>query len=74
MRTLIDLKEEDIAALDEQAQREGVSRAAIMRRAIAEFLGRTRRSGADTGFGAWKKGVRTPADGLAQQEKLRREW
>ncbi len=74
MRTLIDLKDDEIAALDEQAKREGVSRASLMRRAIAEFLGRSRRSDADAGFGAWKKASRAPIDGLAQQEKLRREW
>lgn len=74
MRTLIDLREEDIAELDETAKREGVSRAALMRQAIAEFLSRRRRSDADAGFGAWKKGARGAVDGLDYQEKLRREW
>ena len=73
MRTLIDLKEEEIVALDEQAKREGVSRAALMRRAIAEFLDRLRPLKADAGFGAWKR-VDAAADGLAYQQKLRREW
>lgn len=74
MRTLIDLKEEEIAALDAQAKREGVSRAALMRQAIAEFLGRIGRPDEGAGFGAWKKDSRPAVDGLAYQEKLRREW
>jgi predicted transcriptional regulator len=71
MRTLIDLKEEEVAALDAQAKREGVSRAALMRQAIAEFLGRTGSPDEGAGFGAWKRDARPAIDGL---EKLRREW
>lgn len=74
MRTLIDLKDEDIAELDAEAKREGVSRAALMRQAIAEFLGRRRKGDGKTGFGAWRKASKTPVDGLAHQERLRREW
>jgi predicted transcriptional regulator len=74
MRTLIDLKDEDIAELDAEAKREGVSRAALMRQAIAEFLSRRRRAGGDAGFGSWKKASKIAVDGLAYQEKLRREW
>ncbi len=74
MRTLIDLKEEDIRALDEAAKREGVSRASLMREAIAEYLGRRRKAGADVGFGAWKKAGQPHVDGLAYQEKIRKEW
>jgi predicted transcriptional regulator len=74
MRTLIDLKEEEVAALDAQAKREGVSRAALMRQAIAEFLGRIGSPDEDAGFGAWKRDARPAIDGLAHQEKLRREW
>jgi len=74
MRTLIDLKEEELAALDAQAKRDGVSRAALMRQAIAEFLARVGRPEDDAGFGAWKNGSRPAVDGLAYQEKLRREW
>ena len=74
MRVPIDLKGEDVAALDAQARREGVSRAALMRQAIAEFLGRIGSPDQDAGFGAWKRGARPAIDGLAYQEKLRREW
>ncbi len=73
VRTLIDLKDDDIAALDAEAKREGVSRAALMRQAIAEFLGRRRRPEGG-GFGAWKKASKANIDGLACQERLRREW
>lgn len=74
MRTLIDLKEEEIAALDEAAKREGVSRASLMRQAISEFLGRRRKLDRDVGFGAWKKSGRPVVDGLVYQEKIRKEW
>jgi predicted transcriptional regulator len=74
MRTLVDLKEEEVAALDAHAKREGVSRAALMRQAIAEFLGRIGSPDEDAGFGAWKRDARPAIDGLAYQEKLRREW
>ena len=74
MRVPIDLKRDDVAALDAQARREGVSRAELMRQAIAEFLGRIGSPDQDAGFGAWKRGARPAIDGLAYQEKLRREW
>jgi hypothetical protein len=74
MRASIDLKVEEVAALDTQAKREGVSRAARMRQAIAEVPGRIGSPDEDAGFGAWKRGTRPAIDGLAYQEKLRREW
>ncbi len=74
MRTLIDLTEEDIAALDSEAKAEGVSRAALMRQAIAEFLGRRKKSRKVDGFGLWKKYPDTPKDGLEYQKKIRGEW
>ena len=74
MRILIDLKEEEVAELDAVAKKEGVSRAALMRQAISEFLGRRRKAGLEAGFGAWKKAGRIPVDGLIYQEKIRKEW
>jgi hypothetical protein len=74
IRTLIDLKDEDVAALDAQAKREGVSRAALICQAIADFPGRIGSPGENAGFGAWKSDARPAIDGRAFQEKLRREW
>jgi metal-responsive CopG/Arc/MetJ family transcriptional regulator len=55
MRTLIDIPEDDIAALDDFARRKGLSRAAVVRDAVRMFL--TRRDGADwiaRGRGYWQ--------------------
>jgi hypothetical protein len=74
MRALIDLKDEEIAALGAQAKREGVSRAALLRQAIADFPGRIGSPDENAGFGAWKRDAQPAIDGRAFQEKLRREW
>ena len=74
IRTLIDLKDEGVAALDAQAKREGVSRAALICQAIADFPGRISSPDENAGFGAWKRDAQAALDGRAFEEKLRREW
>lgn len=71
MRTLVDLDEEDVARLDEIAASSKQSRAALIRRAIADFLGQHKRGAVNDAFGLWGKGK---ADGLAYQRKVRSEW
>jgi hypothetical protein len=66
MRTLVDLEDAQVRALDELSRREKQSCAALIQ-AIDEYL--ARRRDAD-GFGLW--GNRKP-DGLAYQEKIRSE-
>ena len=69
MRAIVDLPDEQVEGLAELCQREGLSRAEAVRRAIAEYL-RTRRPGRDA-FGLWRG---RKIDGLAYERRLRREW
>jgi hypothetical protein len=76
MRTIVDLPEEQIAALDGYCEEENVSRAEAVRRAVNEFVptkpkGEKRSIKDDPGFGSWK---RLNIDGLEFQEKMRAEW
>lgn len=73
MRTIIELPEEQLRALDAWRQSRGVSRAEAVRRAVAELLGNGEqvRAAADAAFGLWRdRGV----DGLDEQQRLRAEW
>ena len=71
MRTIIDLPAEDIDRLADLCRREGISRAEAIRRAIADYL-RTRAAGAaGDAFGIWSDRA---VDGVAYQDRLRREW
>ena len=71
MRTLIDLGDIQIQALDELSKKEKRPRAALIRQAIDDYL-RNRRDERQRGaFGLWGK---RKLDGLAYQKKLRGEW
>ena len=71
MRTLIDLLDVQVQALDELSRSEKRSRAALIRQAVDEYLSKRRGGAHDEAFGLW--GDRR-VDGLAYQEKLRSEW
>jgi predicted transcriptional regulator len=74
MRTLVDIPDDQIAELTKIAEAEKVSRAALVRRAIADLLKarRTKKPDAiDAAFGLWSD---REEDGLAYQERLRGEW
>jgi predicted transcriptional regulator len=71
MRTLVDLVDAQVEALDELAKRENCPRAVLIRQAIDDYLSRRRRNSDDDAFGLWGK---RKVDGLAYQEKVRREW
>jgi predicted transcriptional regulator len=71
MRTIIDLPDEQVAPLKELAARTRLSRAELVRRAVAEYLNRHRAPPEDTAFGLWKD---RDEDGLRYQERLRSEW
>jgi predicted transcriptional regulator len=71
MRILADLEEAQIEALDQLAARSKTSRAALIREAIAAFLGARREQNSADAFGLW--GERT-VDGLAYERKVRSEW
>ena len=72
MRTIIDLPEDQLQALDGICRREDISRAEAIRRAVA-LLVRHRGAGASgIAFGLWRGKRRI--DGLRYQERLRGEW
>ncbi|MBB4630528.1 ribbon-helix-helix protein, CopG family [Sphingosinicella soli] len=71
MRTIIDIAEPQMKELDTLSRQERQSRAALIRKAIAEYLARHRQSGAGEAFGLW--GDRK-IDGLDYQERARSEW
>ena len=71
MRTIVDLPDEQIEALKALSARENVSRAELVRRALAEFLARRSTHHDDDAFGLWRK---HPEEGLDYQNRLRQEW
>lgn len=71
MRTLIDLPEPDLKTLDKLSGDRKLSRAAIVREAIAEYLAR-HKPAADQAFGLW--GQQAHEDGVDYQRKARAEW
>jgi hypothetical protein len=71
MRTIIDVPETQLEALDAWCRLEGVSRAEAIRRAVDVLLERHRAGKAKPAFGLWRgRGI----DGLKYQRDLRREW
>jgi metal-responsive CopG/Arc/MetJ family transcriptional regulator len=71
MRTLVDLGDTQIQALDELSKKEKQSRAALIRRAIDDYLAKQHSKQENDAFGLWGN---RKVDGLAYQEKVRREW
>jgi metal-responsive CopG/Arc/MetJ family transcriptional regulator len=71
MRTVVEIDEARIRELDALAKEEKRSRAALIRDAISDYLARRRRKQEGDAFGLWGK---RKIDGLAYQEKVRREW
>lgn len=68
MRTIVDIPEPDLKRLDHLAQVYRVSRAEIVRRAVADYA---RRQKPDDIFGLW---CDAPVDGVDYQQRLRAEW
>lgn len=71
MRTIIELTDAQVDALDALCRREGVSRAEAIRRAVDAHVRKERESGPDPAFGLWAD---RRVDGLAFERRLRREW
>lgn len=72
MRTIIDLPESQLAALRDLEKRKNVSRAELIRQAVAQYV--VHHAETENAFGAWKTSKRKAADGLAVQQRLRAEW
>lgn len=73
MRTIVDLPEEHVRALDRLREREDVSRAELIRRAVEAYVqSHSVKALKDLpGFGAWK---RKRVEGVKYQRRLRSEW
>ena len=71
MRTIVDLPEEQIRALAIIGERQKLSRAELLRRAVHDFLKTHQDVDARAAFGMW--GARGE-DGLSVQNRLRAEW
>ena len=72
MRTIIELPDEQLEALDGICRRDGISRAEAIRQAVT-LLMRQRAAGRDgVAFGIWSG--KRKIDGLEYQQRLRREW
>jgi metal-responsive CopG/Arc/MetJ family transcriptional regulator len=71
MRTIIDLPSEHVDSLDEIGTRERLSRAEVIRRAVAQYIQEHRLSADDDAFGLWRD---RELEGVSYQRKLRREW
>lgn len=71
MRTLVDLGDTQIKALDELSKKEKRPRAALIRQAIDDYLAERYSKQEGDAFGLWGN---RKVDGLAYQEKVRREW
>jgi predicted transcriptional regulator len=72
MRTLVDIPDADIEALDRIAAEKQVSRASLIREAVGELLDRRKEDVVLSGFGLWAGSE--AEDGLIIQRKFRAEW
>lgn len=74
MRTIVDLPDEQIEALRRLCERENISRAEAIRRAVAQFLRETdeRERAFRESFGAWKE--KEMPDAVEYVRTLREEW
>jgi metal-responsive CopG/Arc/MetJ family transcriptional regulator len=70
LRTIVDLPDHQLEALEIWCEREGISRAEAIRRALDVALAGQRQRGREAQFGAWS-GRR---DGRALVDDLRAEW
>ena len=71
MRTIVDIPDDQVAALKRLGEQAQVSRSELVRRAVGEYLQRHAIDNDDVAFGLWRE---QSIDGLALQESLRSEW
>jgi metal-responsive CopG/Arc/MetJ family transcriptional regulator len=70
MRTIIDIPDHQLTALVELCQRENISRAEAVRRALDAMLAEKRPGTRDAAFGTWA----SRGDSRATITALREEW
>jgi len=72
MRTIVDLPPQHVQQLDRFSAQARISRAELIRRAVADYLQRhPLMDSAIPAFGLW---ANRKEDGLAYQERIRAEW
>jgi hypothetical protein len=71
MRTLVDIPESELEALNALSKSEGISRAESIRRAISAYVELNRPPAKHAGLGLWKD---YDIDGDEYQQKIRAEW
>ena len=71
MRTIIDLREDQLAALDRIMADEQVSRAEAIRDAVDVYLRERKRVASRAAFGGW---AHKKLNGLSYTEAARKEW
>ncbi|HBG93913.1 MAG TPA: CopG family transcriptional regulator [Chromatiaceae bacterium] len=71
MRTVLDLPDSQVEGLKRLGERNGLSRAELVRRAVAEYLSKHPTDDTDSAFGLWRNRAE---DGLKYQQRIREEW
>ncbi len=71
MRTIIDIPDDLLRAVDSLAKGEKISRAEAIRRAMADYLAKRSTPRLDAAFGVWKSKRIDPLD---YEDSLRGEW
>jgi metal-responsive CopG/Arc/MetJ family transcriptional regulator len=71
MRTIIEIPDNLLKEVEALAEREQISRAEAIRRAMAEYLVKRSTSRPDAAFGIWKS---KHIDALDYEDSLRGEW
>ncbi len=71
VRTIIDLPEDQLRTLKEICAREKVSRAEVIRGAVASYIREKQAGKGQNAFGLWKK---KKINALKYEGKLRGEW
>jgi metal-responsive CopG/Arc/MetJ family transcriptional regulator len=71
MRTLVDIPDKQLGALAEICKQEKLTRAAVVREAIAAYIVDHQSKKPMDAFGLWGK---KKIDGLKYQRKIRSEW
>ena len=71
MRTIIDLRDDQLAELDAIRAEQQISRAEVFQRAIDVYLRERKRDAFRNAFGAWRH---KNLDGLEYTQKIREEW
>ena len=70
-RTIVDIPSEQIDALDRLRESQHVTRAALIREAVAAYLTTHHAGLAEEAFGVWRD---KPVNAFAHERKLREEW